>query len=92
MAWGQSATTEPEAPKYGREHMRAVFERQKARQNRTPVRMALVGKENTCKTGLALDLADVDSGKTITVFDFDIRSETVAHSTQRQTTFVLLRR
>lgn len=80
MAWGQSATSEPEAPKYGREHMRAVFERQKAKVNRTPVRMALVGKENTCKTGLALDLADVEGGKTITVFDFDNSArETVAH-------------
>ena len=56
MAWGsQSQTTEETTPKYGREHMRAVFERQKARQNRTPIRMALVGKENTCKTGLDRD-------------------------------------
>ena len=80
MAWGQSTTAEPETAKYGREHMRAVFERQKARMNRTPVRMALVGKENTCKTGLALDLSDVASGKTVTVLDFDNSArETVAH-------------
>ena len=79
MAWGsQSQTTEETTPKYGREHMRAVFERQKARQNRTPIRMALVGKENTCKTGLALDLANTD--KLITIFDFDnSAAETVAH-------------
>ncbi len=78
MAWGQSAATADESPKYGREHMRAVFERQKARQNSTPVRMAFVGKENTCKTGLALDLANTD--KLITIFDFDnSASETVAH-------------
>ena len=50
MSWGKTATKEPEAPKYGREHMRAMLERQKSRVNRTPVRMALVGKENTCKT------------------------------------------
>ena len=80
MAWGASTTAADESPKYGREHMREVFERQKARQNRTPVRMALVGKENTCKTGLALELADVAGGKTITIFDFDnSASETVAH-------------
>ena len=80
MSWGKTATKEPEAPKYGREHMRAMLERQKSRVNRTPVRMALVGKENTCKTGLALDLANVESGKTITIFDFDNSSrETVAH-------------
>ena len=79
MAWGQSATAaEDSTPKYGREHMRAVFERQKARATRTPVRMALVGKENTCKTGLALDLANTD--KLITIFDFDNSAcETVAH-------------
>ena len=80
MSWGKTATKEPEAPKYGREHMRAMLERQKSRVNRTPVRMALVGKENTCKTGLALDLANVESGKTITIFDFDNSArETVAH-------------
>tara|TARA_R100001509_G_C4881323_1_gene220252 strand:+ start:894 stop:1820 length:927 start_codon:yes stop_codon:yes gene_type:complete len=80
MSWGKTATKEPEAPKYGREHMRAMLERQKQRANRTPVRMALVGKENTCKTGLALDLANVDSKKTITIFDFDNSArETVAH-------------
>ena len=60
MSWGKTATKEPEAPKYGREHMRAMLERQKSRVNRTPVRMALVGKENTCKTGLALDLCNVE--------------------------------
>lgn len=81
MGWGQTSNAVEESqPKYGREHMRAVFERQKARKNRTPVRMALVGKENTCKTGLALDLADVASGKTITIFDFDNSArETVSH-------------
>ena len=80
MSWGKTATKEPEAPKYGREHMRAMLERQKSRVNRTPVRMALVGKENTCKTGLALDLCNVESGKTITIFDFDNSArETVAH-------------
>lgn len=78
MGWGQTASTEPTVEKYGREHMRAVFERQKARMNRTPTRMALVGKENTCKTGLALDLANTD--KLITIFDFDNSArETVAH-------------
>ena len=79
MGWGQSAAaTEESTPKYGRKHMRAVFERQKARQNRTPVRMALVGKENTCKTGLALDLANTD--KIITIFDIDNSAlETVSH-------------
>ena len=51
--------------------MRAMLEKQKARAIRTPVRMALVGKENTCKTGLALDLAGVESKKTITILDFD---------------------
>jgi len=78
--WGQSKSATPETPKYGREHMRAVFERQKARMNRTPVRMALVGKENTCKTGLALDLAGISDKKIVTVLDFDNSArETVAH-------------
>mgnify|MGYP003669399425 FL=1 len=80
MAWGAAATSEAQQPKYGREHMRAMLERQKSRVNRTPIRMALVGKENTCKTGLALDLAGAESGKTITIFDFDnSAAETVAH-------------
>ena len=60
MAWGAAATSEAQQPKYGREHMRAMLERQKSRVNRTPIRMALVGKENTCKTGLALDLAGAE--------------------------------
>tara|TARA_R100000329_G_scaffold90353_1_gene75641 strand:+ start:21 stop:944 length:924 start_codon:yes stop_codon:yes gene_type:complete len=79
MSWG-SKTSEPERPAFGREHMRAMLEKQKARAIRTPVRMALVGKENTCKTGLALDLAGVESKKTITILDFDNSAlETVSH-------------
>lgn len=81
MAWSAPKSTAPEVPKYGRDHMRAMLERQKSRKTETPIRMALVGKENTCKTGLALDLADVSSGKTITIFDFDNSArETVAHT------------
>lgn len=79
MSWG-AKTAEPSAPAYGREHMRAMLEKQKQRAIRTPVRMALVGKENTCKTGLALDLAGVESKKTITILDFDNSAlETVSH-------------
>lgn len=63
-----SATTEP-AVKYGVEYYREQFE--KKRVTYAPIRMALVGKENTAKTGLALDIALAHTDKEIIVIDCD---------------------
>lgn len=63
-----SATAEPTV-KYGAEHYREMFNQK--RDSMTPIRMALVGKENTAKTGLALDIALAHTDKEIVVIDCD---------------------
>jgi len=73
--WGATATTAPStaAPKpvYDAAYYRNRFVNKRAQS--VPVRCALVGRENTAKTGLALDLlrAEIESGKQITILDFD---------------------
>ena len=71
MAWAQSKTTkiEPTSPKYGVEYYRELFD--KKRESFAPIRMALVGKENTSKTGNAIDLALAHTDKRIIVLDCD---------------------
>ena len=91
-AWGgdggKAATAgEGKAPEatndYGVEYYRNLFNKKKAAVPQQ--RMALVGKENTAKTGLALYLARSDeqikAGKKVVIFDFDnSASETVNHT------------
>ena len=71
MAWAQSKTTKVEvsAPKYGVEYYRNLYD--KKRESFAPIRMALVGKENTSKTGNAIDLAMKHTDKEIVVLDCD---------------------
>jgi hypothetical protein len=84
MSWGSNAQQQAvvEGPSYGLEYYRELFS--KPRDIRSPVRMALVGRENTAKTGLALDLArteqDVKDGKKVIIIDCDKSAmETVSH-------------
>ena len=81
-SWGQStgasqvakkAETKAVAPQvvYDRSYYRNLFNTQRAVHNEG--RFALVGHENTCKTGLAMWLLEeeINSGKAIYVFDVD---------------------
>ena len=84
MSWGATAAAEKKEDEksFGIEYYRNLFS--KPRQVRSPVRMALVGRENTAKTGLALDLArteqDVKDGKKVIIIDCDKSAmETVSH-------------
>jgi len=72
MAWAKSEQPTPskgQQPTYGADYYKALFE--KKRENHAPIRMALVGKENTAKTGLSLDLALKHTDKQIIVLDCD---------------------
>jgi len=72
MAWAQSKTEAAPAKAgatYGADYYRELFD--KKRENHAPIRMALVGKENTAKTGLSLDLAIKHTDKQIIVLDCD---------------------
>ena len=71
MAWAQSKAepTKISAPKFGVEYYRELFD--KKRESFAPIRMALVGKENTSKTGNAIDLALAHTDKDIIVIDCD---------------------
>lgn len=71
MAWAQSKTTKVEqsSPQYGVEYYRNLYD--KKRESFAPIRMALVGKENTSKTGNAIDLALKHTDKEIVVLDCD---------------------
>ena len=73
MAWAQPTKTEgataPAGVTYGADYYRELFEQKRVAH--TPIRMALVGKENTDKTGLSLDLALKHTDKTIIVLDCD---------------------
>ena len=77
-AWGQKKIEAAEK-KYDADYFRAQFNRQMQRERTAPIRMALVGKENTAKTGLALSLA-LEEKKRVLIFDFDCSAEsTVEH-------------
>ena len=55
MAWGQQPQqAETTKATYGKDYYRNTFKNNTA--HSVPVRMALVGKENTAKTGLAVSL------------------------------------
>jgi len=72
MAWAKSeqpTASKGQQPTYGADYYKALFE--KKRENHAPIRMALVGKENTAKTGLSLDLAIKHTDKQIIVLDCD---------------------
>ena len=71
MAWATSTEPVEDAPttSYGADYYRDLFEQK--RETHAPIRMALVGKENTAKTGLSLDLALKHTDKTIIVLDCD---------------------
>ncbi len=79
--WGaKAADAVDETPKYGKEYYRALFDKRKATPSVVPVRMALVGRENTAKTGLAVDLIRQNKPKgLITIFDFDNSAASTVH-------------
>jgi hypothetical protein len=77
-AWG-AAKAKTEAKTYGADYYRSLFDKQAQRKRTAPIRMALVGKENTAKTGLALSLG-LEKDKRVLIFDFDCSAEsTVEH-------------
>ena len=73
LAKGEAQTQRVAAPQivYDRSYYRNLFNTQRAVHNEG--RFALVGHENTCKTGLAMWLLEdeIQSGKTVYVFDVD---------------------
>ena len=79
MSWAKAVekTEEDTGPKYDADYYRNLYTQGKtARATLRPVRMALVGKENTCKTGLSMDLARAGgNGGMIHIMDFDSSAE-----------------
>jgi hypothetical protein len=72
MAWAQptKAAAEPENKQsFGADYYRSLFNRK--RENLAPIRMALVGKENTTKSGTALSIALAHTDKAVVVIDCD---------------------
>jgi len=78
MSWGNAAKAAPAATvnpadktAYDADYYKALFNNNQAKYR--PVRMALVGRENTAKTGLALDLcrAEIEAGKKVVILDVD---------------------
>jgi hypothetical protein len=84
MTWGGKTETQQateEAKVFGIEHYRDLFSKKRSTQN--VIRMALVGKENTAKTGLAIDVArrHIGPDKDIVILDVDNSAvQTVAHN------------
>lgn len=78
---GQAQSPSEDAPSYGIDYYRGLF--QKKRTAKPQLRMALVGKENTAKTGLALELSrtdeDIKAGKKVVIFDFDNSATQTVH-------------
>tara|TARA_R110000851_G_scaffold110632_4_gene233503 strand:+ start:2242 stop:3213 length:972 start_codon:yes stop_codon:yes gene_type:complete len=73
MAWGEAVPTLSnkieDRTTYGREYYTGLLNN--AQPNQFPVRIAAVGKENTAKTGLLIDLALKTTTGTIVVLDVD---------------------
>ena len=69
MSWGAKEQTEEPKPAFGIEHYRELFMRK--RETTSPIRMSLTGKENTAKTGLAIDIARSRTDKEIVIIDID---------------------
>ena len=76
-------TAEAPSNPYDLSYYEGLFD--KKRSADPQIRMALVAKENCCKTGIAAELArndeEVAAGKKVIIFDFDnSASETIAHA------------
>ena len=72
MGWGaqpSAPSASAETATYGVDYYRDLFNRK--RENLAPIRMALVGKENTGKTGSAIDIALAHTDLPICVIDID---------------------
>jgi len=86
VSWGAQAVSNANpadaGSKYDAQYYRTLFEKNKAAKNLIPVRMALVGTENTAKTGLAVSIIRQNKPKgRITIFDFDnSATATVGHN------------
>ena len=81
MSWANAKTEEVKQEEtkatYDADYFRSLYAQGKtARGTLRPVRMALVGKENTCKTGLSMDLARAGNNDgMIHILDFDSSAE-----------------
>ena len=84
-AWGAAKTqaaksAEPEVA-YGKEYYQSLFQKKVDTTEGSQLRMALVGHENTAKTGLALSFAytpaDKKAGKKVYVIDFDNSAQSI---------------
>ena len=85
MSWGAKAveSANPDsASKYDKDYYRSLFEKKKAAQTNIPVRLALVGTENTAKTGLGVSIIRQNNPDgLITIFDFDnSAAATIGHN------------
>jgi len=77
MAWGDAATSPKTTPKanlteaYGKDYYRDLFSKAEAQSSQ--YRFALVGHENTAKTGLAASLLEkeMNNGEIVYVLDVD---------------------
>lgn len=71
MSWATTSAKTETAPRktFGVEHYRQLYAQK--REALAPIRMALVGKENTAKTGLATELALAHTDKDIVIIDCD---------------------
>ncbi len=85
MSWGTKAVdaANPDSgSQYNKDYYRTLFEKKKAAQNNIPVRLALVGTENTAKTGLGVSIIRQNNPDgLITIFDFDnSAAATIGHN------------
>lgn len=85
MTWANAKQTatksaEPETS-YGKDYYQALFQQKVDTNEGSQIRMALVGHENTAKTGLALSFAYTDAdkkaGKKVYVIDFDNSAQSI---------------
>jgi len=82
--WGaqvaKATSTEPETV-YGRDYYQALFQQKVETVEGTQIRMALVGHENTAKTGLALSFGytaeDKKAGRKAYIIDFDNSAQSI---------------
>lgn len=72
-AWAKKEQVAPPTAKYGRDYYAEQYSTQT--KGGRPIRMALVGKENTAKTGQAYSIARAHTDKEIVIFDIDSSAE-----------------
>ena len=72
-AWGQTKQESTPDATYGREYYASQYAVQRA--GGRPIRMSLVGKENTTKSGLSYTIARAHTDKKIVVIDVDSSAE-----------------